>query len=123
MLTCNHYANCHFLPINVWSLSSGEVLNSLDAEDAKKVVWVLKLVEDLPRIPAQYLKKLVNTDDIWEVRVQSGKNVFRLLGFFNGSDLIVIDHAFQKKTQKIPLSAIRTAEKRKSDYFKRREAK
>jgi len=114
--------------VNFYRSTSGhcqveEFLNSLHSKDAKKVVWVLKLIEDLPRIPAQYLKKLVNTDDIWEVRVQSGKNIFRLLGFFDGSDLIVIDHAFQKKTQKTPLSAIRTAEKRKKDYFERRKAK
>ncbi len=62
-------------------------------------------------------KKLVNTDDIWEVRVQVGKNIFRLLGFFDGDNLVILNHAFQKKTQKTPKDAIRIAEQRKKDYF------
>ncbi|MBN4082334.1 hypothetical protein JYT13_00845 [Mariprofundus ferrooxydans] len=33
-------------------------------------------------VPSKYFKNLVNTDDIWEVRVQVGNNIFRLLGFF-----------------------------------------
>ena len=112
--------------VNFYRSSTGHCqveafLDSLPAKDARKVVWVLKLIEDLSQIPAQYLKKLVNTDDIWEVRVQAGKNIYRLLGFFDGSDLIVIDHAFQKKTQKTPIRAIRTAEKRKKDYFQRKK--
>jgi len=32
----------------------------------------LQLIEDLKIIPVQYFKKLVNTQDLWEVRVQVG---------------------------------------------------
>ena len=81
---------------------------------------MLRLIEEFPDIPAKYLKKLVNTDDIWEVRVESGGDIFRLLGFFDGPELIVLNHAIHKKTQKTPLQAIRTAEDRKRDYFARR---
>lgn len=31
-------------------------------------------------VPAQYFKKLPGTEDIWEVRVQSGSDTLRLLG-------------------------------------------
>jgi phage-related protein len=62
---------------------------------------------------------MINTNDLWEVRVKIGSNIFRLLGFFDGSRLIVISHAFQKKTQKTPKQAIELAEKRKQDYFRR----
>jgi hypothetical protein len=41
----------------------------------------LRAIRDLDRVPASYLKKLVNTDDIWEIRVDVGRNTFRLLGF------------------------------------------
>jgi hypothetical protein len=58
-----------------------EFLDSLDGKQALKVAWVLELLETLGLIPRQYFKKLENTDDIWEVRVQSGNNAFRLLGF------------------------------------------
>ena len=98
-------------------------LDSLSAKQVQKIAWVLRLIEELPTIPAKYLKKLVNTDDIWEVRVESGSDAFRLLGFFDGSELIVLNHAIQKKTQKTPLQAIRTSEDRKGEYLARRARK
>jgi phage-related protein len=97
-------------------------LEALSSKQSQKVTWTLQLIEELPTVPIQYLKKLVNTDDIWEVRVVMGKDTFRLLGFFDGSQLIVLNHAFQKKTQKTPRQAIKTAEKRKRDYFNRKGA-
>jgi len=100
-----------------------EFLETLSAKQAQKVTWVLRVIEDLPSIPTKYLKKLVNTDEIWEVRVAIGNNIFRLLGFFDGSNLIVLDNAFQKKTQKTPLQEIQLAEERRRDYFKRRALK
>ncbi len=82
--------------------------------------WVLRVIRDLDRVPANYLKKLVNTDDIWEIRVDVGRNTYRLLGFFHGEELIVLTNSFQKKSQKTPQGEIRLAEKRKADYLNRR---
>ena len=98
----------------------GDFLDTLSAKQAQKVTWVLNIIEGLEIIPGQYFKKLVNTDDIWEVRVKIGSNIFRLLGFFDGSKIVVLSHAFQKKTQKTPRQAIQLAEKRKADYFRRK---
>jgi len=95
-------------------------IDQLSAKQAQKAAWVLKLVEDSDRVPAQYFKKLVNTEDLWEVRVRAGSNIFRLIGFFDGSALIVLVHAFQKKTQKTPKADIKIAEDRKNDYFRRK---
>jgi phage-related protein len=97
-----------------------EFLDTLSSKQAQKVIWVLNLIENLEIIPRQYFKKMVNTDDIWEVRVKMGSNIFRILGFFDGSKLIVLSHAFQKKTQKTPKQAIKLAEQRKHDYFRRK---
>ena len=97
-----------------------DFLDRLSAKQAKKVTWVLKLVEELERVPSQYFKKMVNTENLWEVRAKEGSNIFRLIGFFDGSSLVVLAHAFQKKTQKIPKRAIKVAEERKKDYFRRK---
>ena len=97
-----------------------EFLDSLSGKQAQKVTWVLQLIEDMEVIPVQYFKKLVNTDDLWEVRVQAGNNIFRLLGFLDGKQLVVLNHGFQKKTQKTPKKEIQLAEARKKDYLKRR---
>ena len=44
-------------------------MDSLSGKQAQKVVRVLRLIEELEVVPSQYFKKLVNTKDIWEVRV------------------------------------------------------
>ena len=81
---------------------------------------MLNLIEEQERVSTVYFKKLISTDDIWEVRVQSGNNIFRLLGFLDGNELVILTHAFQKKTQKTPGKEIKIAEKRKKDYLNRR---
>ena len=98
-----------------------EFLDSLSGQQARKVTWVLKLVEEIDRVPAQYFKKLVNTDGIWEVRAESGGDVFRLLGFLHGPHFVVLNHAFRKKTQKTSQADIRLAEQRKTEYLRRHE--
>jgi phage-related protein len=98
-------------------------LESLSVKEAQKVAWVLNLVEELDRVPSQYFKKLTKTDDLWEVRVIVGSNIFRLLGFFYGTNLLVLAHAFQKKTQKTPRQDIKLAKKRKHEYFERKGRK
>jgi phage-related protein len=87
------------------------------------VAWVLKLVEDLGTVPAQYFQKMVGTQDLWEVRVNAGSDTYRLLGFHDGPRLVVLTHAFQKKTQKTPRQAIELAEERKQEYLERRKRK
>jgi len=99
-----------------------EFLDSLESKQAQKVAWVLQLIEELDVVPAQYFKKLVNADDLWEVRVQIGGNIFRILGFLEGDRLIVLNHAFQKKTQKTPKQDIKLAESRKHDYLRRSQS-
>lgn len=96
-------------------------LDSLTARQGTKVTWTLRLIEELEFVPKQYFKKLVSTDDIWEVRVNVGRDTFRLLSFFDGPQLVVLTHAFAKQTRKIPRSDIRIAEQRKQDYFRRKQ--
>jgi phage-related protein len=97
-----------------------EHLDSLTDIETTKISWVLKLIREIDHIPSKYFKKLVNTKEIWEVRINVGKNTYRLLGFFHGRELIILTNSFQKKTQKIPLNEIKLAEKRKKEYLERR---
>jgi phage-related protein len=97
-----------------------EFLDQLSGKQAQKIAWVLKLLEELDIVPKQYLKKLPASEDIWEVRVTVGKSTFRLLGFFESSGLVVLNHALQKKTREIPRQAIQLAENRKREYLRRK---
>lgn len=65
---------------------------------------------------------MVNTNNLWEVRVNLGSNIFRFLYFFDGSEIIVLTHGFQKKAQKTPKKAINVAEQRMKDYLRRKKA-
>ncbi len=74
--------------VNFYKSSSGkspiiDFLDSLSGKQAKKITWVLGIIEESRIVPRQYFKKLINTDNIWEVRVISSSNIFRLLGFFD----------------------------------------
>jgi phage-related protein len=97
-----------------------DYLDTLADKHVQKVLWVLRLIQDLPRIPQRYLKKLQGTEDIWEVRVSSGNNIFRLLGFFTKNSLMILTNGFTKKSQKTPRNEIETAERRKKEYLSRR---
>lgn len=98
-----------------------EFLDTLSPKQAQKTAWIMTLVEELEIVPGQYFQKMSSTDDLWEIRVKVGGNIFRFLGFFDGAMWVVLSHAFQKKTQKTPRQAIRLAEERKKDYFKRKK--
>jgi phage-related protein len=98
-----------------------EFLDSLSDKKVEKILWVLRLVKELDLVPKQYFKLLTNTDGIWEARVQLGKDIFRLLGFFDGPQLVILTNGFAKKTQKTPRQEITLAETRKKEYFNRRQ--
>ena len=98
-----------------------DFLNSLTDKQAIKVTWVLRIVRDLDPVPSIYFKKLINTDNIWEIRIQIGGDIFRFLGFYDDLNLFILTNGFHKKTRKIPQQEIKIAEERKRDYLKRRK--
>jgi len=95
-----------------------EFLDSLNGRQAQKVVWVLKLIEELIAVPKQYFKKLIDSDELWEIRVQFEGNIFRILGFFDGRNVLILNHGFRKKSQKTPQREIELSKQRKKDYFR-----
>jgi phage-related protein len=95
-----------------------DFLDSLPAKVTQKITWTLELIENHDIIPANYFKKLVNTD-LWECRVQVGSNIYRLICFFSNNSIIVLTHGFQKKTQKTPFSEIEKGIKLMNEYKKR----
>jgi phage-related protein len=95
-----------------------EFLDDLSEKQARKVTWVLRLIRDVDKVPSEYLKKLANTDDIWEIRIHSEGLSIRLLGIYYNNNFI-LTNGFVKKSQKTPSSQIKLAEDRKKDFFSR----
>ena len=81
-----------------------------------KIIWTFRLIEDVKQVPETYLKHIIGTDGLYEVRVQSGSDIFRIFCFFDDGQLVVLANGFQKKTQKTPKSEIEKALKIKKEY-------
>ncbi|SHM50022.1 type II toxin-antitoxin system RelE/ParE family toxin [Mucilaginibacter sp. OK098] len=82
-----------------------------------KIIWTFKLIEEIQHVPESYLKHMEGTDGLFEIRVQSGSDIFRIVCFFDEGKLIVIANCFQKKTQKTPIKEIEKALKIKEAYY------
>lgn len=82
-----------------------------------KILWTLRVIEELESIPEQYLRYVKNTSGLYEIRVQVGNDIFRIFCFFDYDNLIVVGHGFQKKTQKTPKKEIERAERIKREYY------
>ena len=50
-------------------------------------------------------------------------NIYRLLGFFDNGNLVILTNGFQKKTQKTPKNEIDICEQRMKDYLQRKGEK
>ncbi len=60
-----------------------------------KIIWTFDLIEEFQRVPETYLKHIENTDRLYEIRVQSGSDIFRIFCFFDEGQLVVLANAFQ----------------------------
>jgi phage-related protein len=81
-----------------------------------KIIWTLDVIEQLDRVPETYLKHIENTDGLYEIRIQTGGDIFRIFCFFDEGKLIVLANGFQKKTKKTPKQEIERAVKIKKEY-------
>jgi len=100
-----------------------EFLNSLDQETIEKIEWTLALIRKLDRIPYKYFKHISGTKGLFEIRCVWLENAIRLFCFFDEGKIVIIVHAFKKKTQKTPLKEIRQALKIKNDYYEQKKSK
>ena len=86
----------------------------------KKIDWTLLLLRNTRIVPKKFLKKLMNTDGLWEVRISAGNGIFRIFCFFDKGNLIILLSGFQKKTQKTLTKEIKKAERLKKEYYKKK---
>ncbi len=75
------------------------------------------MIELIDKVPETYLKHLDSTDKLFEIRVQTGNDIFRIFCFFDEGSLVVLANGFQKKTQKTPKQEIEKALKIKTEYY------
>ena len=83
----------------------------------EKIGYVFRVVKTVDKIPEKFLKHIEGTDGLYEIRVESGNNIFRIFCCFDKGNLVVLFNAFQKKSQKTPKQEIKLAVKLKQEYF------
>ncbi|WP_229310954.1 type II toxin-antitoxin system RelE/ParE family toxin [Larkinella soli] len=72
-------------------------------------------------VPETYLKHIENTDGLFEIRVLSRSDIFRIFCFFDEGNLIIIGNGFQKKSQKTPKTEIDKALTIKREYEEQKQ--
>ena len=95
--------------------------NKLHAREKKKFNWTLQLVSQVDYVPDKYFRSIKESDGLFEIRVESGSNRYRVFCFFDEGNLIILINGFQKKTQKTPKAEIELAEKLKKQYHHEKE--
>jgi len=75
------------------------------------------LIEEVQQIPETFLKHLEGTNGLYEIRIQLGRDIFRIFCFFGEGKLVVLANGFQKKNQKTPKNEITKALKIMEEYY------
>lgn len=46
-----------------------------------KILWTFRVIETIQQVPTEYLKHIEGTDGLYEIRVKSGSDIFRIFCF------------------------------------------
>ena len=95
-----------------------DFFQTLQPKVRDKVIKVLDIIEQLERIPANYMRHIEGSDGLFEIRVILAGNIFRIFCFFDGDKIVVLLSGFQKKTQKTPMGEINRAKRLMNEYWK-----
>jgi phage-related protein len=94
-----------------------DFFETLDPEVKRKFNWTLKLIATISRVPVKYFKHITGSSGLYEVRVEVGSDIYKVLSFFDEGRLIILLNGFHKKTMKTPKIEIELAEKYRKQYF------
>ena len=97
--------------------------NELKPEVQKKFNWTLLLISTVERVPEKYLKHITGSKGLYEVRVESASDIFRVFCFFDEDKLVILLNGFQKKTWKTPKNQMKRAELLKEQYYYEKQHK
>lgn len=82
----------------------------------ERINWTIKLIKTVERVPKKYLTHITGTT-LYEMRMISGTNIYRIFCFFDKGKVIVVLNGFQKKSQETPKNEIKLAERLQKKYY------
>lgn len=95
-----------------------EFLKGLDLKTQARFDYSIRQLQALNTRVGEPLVKHIE-GKLWELRRESGTNIYRVFYFFYTGRRIVFLHGFQKKSQKTPRREIETAQRRMEDFLQR----
>ncbi|WP_298390883.1 type II toxin-antitoxin system RelE/ParE family toxin [Hydrotalea sp.] len=101
--------------LKVYGNDFWEFYNKQTKKVQDRILWTIRVIKDIKLVPEKYLKHI--DEGIYEIRVSSGNNIFRIFCFFDEGQLVIVLNGFQKKTQKTPAEEIDKAKKLKKKYY------
>jgi len=90
---------------------------TLTPDVQRKFNWTIQLISRIDRIPEKFFKHITDSNDLYEIRIELGSDIYRVFSFFDKGRLIILLNCYQKKTQKIPKKELELAEKLKKQYL------
>lgn len=111
----NFYYLCTMRKIIAYKHYFSDFIKKLSTNEITKIQRALDLFKVKDRMPRHFIKFI--RDGIYEFRVTSGNNEFRIFFIYDGDTIVVLFNAFKKKTQKTPNSEITKAIKLKNEYY------
>ena len=95
-----------------------DFIESRKTSNRAKILSLLAILEEKgPNLPRPYADLL--EDGIHELRVKLSGDQIRVLYFFCYNDFIVLTHAFNKTSNRIPKKEIKYAKKLRDDFLDR----
>lgn len=83
----------------------------------EKIDYVFKIISTVDRIPVKFLKHIEGTGGLYEVKIRTASNIYRIFCCFDSGKIVILFNAFQKKSQKTPKKEIKKALQLKQEYF------
>ena len=97
-----------------------EFLDSIDIKMRAKILRTIELLANNGTDLREPFSKALG-DGIFELRIQVGSDISRILYFFIIGNKVVLTNGFIKKTQKTPVKEIEKAKQFRKEYLSRRE--
>ena len=95
----------------------------LDLKKQEKIDFLIRVLETQAIIPQKYVKHISGSDGIYELRLSTAQNEYRILFFFEegslieGGKIVVLGNGFVKKSNKDYVKPVQQAEEIKAKYL------
>ena len=99
-----------------WKNYFDDFFNSLNDDSQQKILWMLKSLASLPKIPVKFFRHIEGTNGLFELRISWEGKAYRIFCFFEKGNKIILCNGFIKKDQKTPKKEIIKAIKIKEEY-------